>query len=113
MATLQNLSLLASMQPGDITEAIEASATGAVGRTKLRLVYAAARLKFDLDPIDVGAPPPAVPAEPMVVGSRAWRNTITQSQGGLSVGPGVRSGGREVAVGGAEEVACEVQGSGR
>ena len=49
-ATLQNLSSLASMQPGDIKEAIEASATGAVRRTKLRLVFAAPRLKGDLDP---------------------------------------------------------------
>ena len=65
-ASLQNLSLLASMQPADIEEAIEATTTGAVGRTKLRLVYAAARLKFDLDPIDVGAPPPTVPVEPVV-----------------------------------------------
>ena len=66
-ASLQILSLLASMQPGDIKEAIEASASGAVGRTKLRLVYAAARLKFDSDPIDVGAPTPTVAAEPAVV----------------------------------------------
>ena len=66
-ASLQNLSLLASMQPGDIKEAIEASASGAVGRTKLRLVYAAARLKFDSDPIDVGAPTPTVATEPAVV----------------------------------------------
>ena len=27
-----------------------------IGRTKLRMVYAVARLKFDMDPIDVGAP---------------------------------------------------------
>ena len=49
-ASLQNLSLFASMQPADIKEAIEATTTGVVGRTKLRLVCAAARLKFDLDP---------------------------------------------------------------
>ena len=65
--SLQNLSLFASMQPGDIKEAIEATALGVVGRTKLRLVHAATRLKFDLDPIDVGAPSPTVAAEPVVV----------------------------------------------
>ena len=47
------------MQPTDIQEAIMATSAGAVGRTKLRLVYAAARWKFGLDPIDVGAPLPA------------------------------------------------------
>ena len=57
----------ASLQNLSIEEAIEATASGAVGRTKLRLVYAATRLKFDLDPIDVGAPPPTAAAEPVVV----------------------------------------------
>ena len=69
-ASLQNISLVAAMQPDDIKEAIEAAITGVVARTKLRLVYAAARLKFGLDPFDVGAPLPAAPAEPVCVGPR-------------------------------------------
>ena len=69
-ASLQNISLVAAMQPDDIKEAIEAAITGVVARTKLRLVYAAARLKFGLDPVDVGAPLPAAPAEPVCVGPR-------------------------------------------
>ena len=44
-ASLQNISLLASTQPADIQEAIMATSTGAVGRTKLRL----ARFKFRLN----------------------------------------------------------------
>ena len=44
----------------DIQEAITATGTSAVGRTKLRLVYATARYKFGLDPVDVGAPLPSV-----------------------------------------------------
>ena len=54
--SLHNISLLASMQPTNIQEAIMATSAGAVGRTKLRLVYVAACCKFGLDPIDVGAP---------------------------------------------------------
>ena len=65
-ASLQNISLVAAMQPDDIKEAI----AGVVARTKLRLVYADARLKFGLDPVDVGARLPAAPAEPVCVGPR-------------------------------------------
>ena len=69
-ASLQNISLVSAMQPDDIKEAIEAAITGIVARTKLRFVHAAARLKFGLDPVDVGAPLPAAPAEPVCVGPR-------------------------------------------
>ena len=41
-ASLQNISLVAAVQPTDIKEAVEAAITGVVARTKLRLVYAAA-----------------------------------------------------------------------
>ena len=75
--SLQNISLLASMQPADIQEAIMATSTGAVGRTKLRLVYATARYKFGLDPIDVGAPLPA-PTVPEV-------KAVSRGEGGSSL----------------------------
>ena len=68
---------MASMQPSDIQEAITATGTSAVGRTKLRLVYATARYKFGLDPIDVGAPLPSVVLE--------QKTTVPRGEGGLSL----------------------------
>ena len=46
--SLQNISLVAAVQPTDIKEAIEAAITGVVARTKLRLVYAAGSLVWTL-----------------------------------------------------------------
>ena len=43
----------------DVKEAIEATQGNPIARTKLRLICAVARLMFDLDPVDVGAPPVA------------------------------------------------------
>ena len=45
----------------DGKQACEAVSATPIGRTKLRMVCAVARLKFDMDPIDVGAPAPEVP----------------------------------------------------
>ena len=82
--SLQNISLLASMQPTGIQEAIMATSAGAVGRTKLRLVYAAARCKFGLDPIDVGALVPVPTAPEVKAVSWGWR-FFAQDQGLFSV----------------------------
>ena len=68
--SLQNISLVAALHPADVKEAIEAATPGVVARTKLRLVCAAARLKFGLDPVDVGAPPPPGVVEPPSAGLR-------------------------------------------
>ena len=76
-SSAENISLLASMQPSDIQEAIIATGTSAVGRTKLRLVYASARYKFGLDPVDVGAPPPSAVLE--------QKTTVSRGEGGLSL----------------------------
>ena len=48
-SSLQNISLLASLQPMDVKEACEAASDNPIGRTKLRMVYAVARLKFDME----------------------------------------------------------------
>ena len=56
---LDNISLLSALQPADVKEAIEATQGNPIARTKLRLIYAVARMTFDLDPVDVGAPPVA------------------------------------------------------
>ena len=48
-ASLQN-SLLAAFHPRSLEEAVEAVGTGAIGRTKLRLLYALAGTMFDLEP---------------------------------------------------------------
>ena len=45
----------------DVKQACEAVSANPIGRTKLRMVVAVVRLKFDMDPIDVGAPTPEVP----------------------------------------------------
>ena len=59
---LDNVSLLAALQPSDIKEAVEATQGTPIARTKLRLVYAVARVMFELDPVDVGTP--VVPSQP-------------------------------------------------
>ena len=64
--------------PSDIKEAVEATQGSPITRTKLRLVYAAARVMFELDPIDVGAPP--IQSQPPE--SKAAR--ASRSDGGLS-----------------------------
>ena len=58
------------------------------------LVHAAARLKFDLDPIDVGAPPPAVPAEPIVVGPFGGTPSLKVKVAQCSIRRQMRSRGR-------------------
>ena len=57
--SLDNVSMLASMLPSDIKEATEATQTNPIARTKLRLIYAVARVMYEMDPVDVGAPPVA------------------------------------------------------
>ena len=42
-----------------VKEAIKATQGNPIARTKLRLINGVARMMFDLDPIDVGAPPVA------------------------------------------------------
>ena len=59
---LDNVSLLAALQPSDIKEAVEATQGTPIARTKLRLVHAVARVMFELDPVDVGTP--VVPSQP-------------------------------------------------
>ena len=58
-SALDNISLLSALQPTDVKEAIEATQGNPIARAKLRLIYAVARMIFDLDPVDVGAPPAA------------------------------------------------------
>ena len=72
------MSLMAALQPSDIKEAIEATQENPISRTKLRLVYAVARVMLELDPIDVGAPP--IQSQPPESKARASR-----SDGGLSM----------------------------
>ena len=76
-AALQNISLLASMQPSDIQEAITAMGASAVGRTRLRMVHATAWYKFGLDPIDVRAPQPSALLEQKI--------TVPRGEGGFSL----------------------------
>ena len=59
-ASLQNISLLVSLQPMDVKQACAAVSGTPIGRTKFRMVHAVGRLKFDMDPIDVGAQVPEV-----------------------------------------------------
>ena len=69
--SLDNMSLLAALQPADIKEAIEATQGNPISRTKLRLVFAVARMMFGMDPVDVGAPVAAsAGAEPKTKGAR-------------------------------------------
>ena len=73
------MSLMAAVQPSDIEEAVEATQGTPITRTELRLVFAAARVMFELDHIDDGAPPiQSQPPESKV--ARASR-----SDGGLSM----------------------------
>ena len=44
------VSLMAALQPSEIKEAVEAAQGNPITRTKLRLVYAVARVMFELDP---------------------------------------------------------------
>ena len=85
-SSLPNISLLAAMQPTDIKEATESTTTRAVGRTKLRPVYAAARLKFEPNPIDVVAPPPTVLAEPKTTVLRGGGGSSLKNQGCFKIG---------------------------
>ena len=55
-SALDNISLLSALQPADVKEAIEATQGNPIARTKLRLIYAVARMMFDLDKVDVGPP---------------------------------------------------------
>ena len=74
-----NVSLMAALQRSDIKEAVEATQKTPITRTKLRLVYAVARVMFELDPIDVGVP--AIQSQPPE--SKAAR--ASRSDGGLSM----------------------------
>ena len=58
-SALDNISLLSALQPADVKEAIEATLGNPIARTKLRFICAVARMIFDLDPVDVRAPPAA------------------------------------------------------
>ena len=73
------VSLMAALQPSDIKEAVEATQGNRITRTKLRLVYAVARVMFELDPADVGAPP--VPSQPAELKTAK----ASRSDGGLSM----------------------------
>ena len=75
--SLDNVSMLASMLPSDIKEATEATQTNPIARTKLRLIYAVARVMYEVDP--VGAPPVAasVAVEP--------RSKMARTDTGLSL----------------------------
>ena len=72
------MSLMAALQPSDIKEAVEVT-QGTITHTKLRLVYSVARVMFELDPIDVGAPP----IQSRLPVSKAAR--ASRSDGGLSM----------------------------
>ena len=50
---LDNVSLLAALQPTDVKEAIETVQGSPIARTKLRMVFAVARVMFGLSPVDV------------------------------------------------------------
>ena len=63
-----NVSLMTALQPSDIKDAVEATQGTPITRTKLRLVYAVVRVMFELDRVDVGAPP--VPSQPAVENSK-------------------------------------------
>ena len=82
-----------------------------MGRTKSRLVYAATRLKFDLDPIDVGAPPPTVAAQPVVVvGPRGVTSCLKVKVATVLDQASDREVDR-LLVGGPQQVVCKIQGS--
>ena len=77
--SLDNVSMLALMLPSDIKEATEATQTNPIARTKLRLIYAVARVMYEMDPVDVGVPPVAasVAVEP--------RSKMARTDTGLSL----------------------------
>ena len=52
-ADFKNISLFAAMQPADIRDAIGKANLSIISQTKVRLVYAAARLKFGMEAVDV------------------------------------------------------------
>ena len=54
---LDNISWLAALQPADIKEAVDAVQGSPIAHTKLRMIFAVARMMFGLSPVDVGAPP--------------------------------------------------------
>ena len=76
---LDNVSLLAALQPADIKEAVEAVQGSPIVRTKLRMIFAVARVMYGLSPVDVGAPP-----VPMVV-PEAKAVKSSRSEGGHSL----------------------------
>ena len=78
-SALDNISLLSALQPADVKEAIKATQGNPIARTKLRLIYAVARMMFDLDPVDVGAPP--------VAASSGWesKTKAARTESGLSL----------------------------
>ena len=92
--SLDNMSLLAALQPADIKEAIEATQGNPISRTKLRLVFAVARMMFGMDPVDVGAPVAAsAGAEPKTKGCTHRYRNHTQNQGFVHPGSVFRQGG--------------------
>ena len=74
-----NVSIMAALQTSDIKEAVEATQGTPITRAKLRLVFAVARMMFELDPVDVGAPP--VPSQPAELKTAK----ASRSDGGLSM----------------------------
>ena len=76
---LDNVSLLAALQPTDVKEAIEAVQGSPIARSKLRMNFAVARVMFWLSPVVVGAP--SVP----VAASEAKAGKVSRSEGGLSL----------------------------
>ena len=62
-ASLKCISLLSSFAANGREAGCEAVSPAPFGRTKPRKVSAVARLKFDMDPIDVAAPVPEVPRQ--------------------------------------------------
>ena len=76
---LDNVSLLAALQPTDVKEAIETVQGSPIARTKLRMVFAVARVMFWLSPVDVGTPPVPIAASEIKAGK------VSRSDGGLSL----------------------------
>ena len=76
---LDNVSLLAALQPADIKEAVEVVQGSPIARTKLRMIFAIARVMFGLSPVEVGAP--LVP----IVASEVKTGKSSRSECGLSL----------------------------
>ena len=94
--------MLAALQPADIKEAVEAVQGSPIARTKLRMIFALARVMFGLSPVDVGAEPVPIVASDRgqdreIISFRVWaqfaRTSVLNSLKGSRWGP---RGGRGV-----------------